>query len=196
LGASLRDLTRGQLKTGPLESGLADPRPFEAGPSLGTLSSSTGDARIVSGSVLSGRRAVAPVDFLGRYHTQISVLAEGRQREFLGWLQPGLKKFSLLPIFASAWKQRHSREFALDTNLGGSLRAIVPVGMYEAVLPLDLVATVLLKTLVTGDTEYAEQLGVLELDEEDLALCSFVCPSKITYGPLLRDCLTCIEKEG
>jgi Na+-transporting NADH:ubiquinone oxidoreductase subunit A len=63
-------------------------------------------------------------------------------------------------------------------------------------MPLDLIATPLLKALVTGDTEYAGQLGVLELDEEDLALCSFVCPSKIAYGPLLRDCLTRIEKEG
>ncbi len=186
LGASLRGLTQGQLKAESQKPGQLTT----------DKSSGSRNLRIISGSVLSGRRSVAPVDFLGRYHTQISVLAEGRQREFLGWLQPGLQKFSLLPIFASAWEHAPSRKFSLDTNLGGSGRAIVPIGMYEDVMPLDLVATPLLKALVTGDTQYAEQLGVLELDEEDLALCSFVCPSKITYGPLLRDCLTRIEKEG
>lgn len=198
LGASLRTLTDGQLhlnmellKKEPFKTGQ-----FEASVPTGGKSLDPKDARIISGSVLSGRRSVAPVDFLGRYHTQVSVLAEGRQREFLGWLKPGLQKFSLLPIFASAWEHEADRKFALDTNLGGSPRAIVPIGMYEQVMPLDLIATALLKALVMGDIENAEQLGALELDEEDLGLCTFVCPGKITYGPLLRVCLTRIEKEG
>jgi Na+-transporting NADH:ubiquinone oxidoreductase subunit A len=73
---------------------------------------------------------------------------------------------------------------------------MVPIGMYEDVMPLDLVVTPLLKALITEDTEYAQKLGVLELDEEDLSLCTFVCPGKHEYGPLLRRNLTLIEDEG
>lgn len=204
LGASLRSLTAGQISTvQPQKAPIDQPQKahFVSKPldySMPQKGVRTGevDLRIISGSALSGRRSVAPIDFLGRYHTQVTVLAEGRQRELLGWLKPGGHKFSLLPIFASAWDHDPSRKIALDTSLGGSPRSIVPIGMYEEVMPLDLVATALLKALVTGDIEYAEQLGVLELDEEDLALCTFVCPSKITYGPLLRECLTRIEAEG
>ena len=154
-----------------------------------------GQVRIISGSVLSGRISTAPVDFLSRYDTQISVLAEGHEREFLGWMMPGGKKFSIRPVFTSAWLGG-GRKIDFDTSTRGSRRAIVPIGMYEDVMPLDIVATPLLKALVMGDSEYAQQLGALELDEEDLALCTFVCPGKTEYGPLLRDCLTHIEREG
>ncbi|HCK40461.1 MAG TPA: NADH:ubiquinone reductase (Na(+)-transporting) subunit A [Planctomycetaceae bacterium] len=155
-------------------------------------------ARVISGSVLSGRHSVEPVDFLGRYHNQISILAEGGQREFLGWMTPGSEKFSIRRIFSSSWTKSSgdTRRFPFNTSTSGSPRAIIPIGMYEQVMPLDIVATPLLKALVTGDTEYAQQLGVLELDEEDLALCTFVCPGKYEYGPLLRQNLTTIEQEG
>ena len=73
---------------------------------------------------------------------------------------------------------------------------MVPIGVYERVMPLDILPTFLLRSLVLGDTEKAEKLGCLELAEEDLALCSFVCPGKVEYGPLLRNVLTTIEKEG
>ena len=73
---------------------------------------------------------------------------------------------------------------------------MVPIGMYERVFPLDILPTFLLRALLVGDSEKAEELGCLELDEEDLALCSFVCPGKVEYGPLLRQVLTTIEKEG
>jgi Na+-transporting NADH:ubiquinone oxidoreductase subunit A len=73
---------------------------------------------------------------------------------------------------------------------------MIPIGMYEQVMPLDIIATPLLKSLITADTEFAQQLGVLELDEEDLALCTFVCPGKYEYGPMLRKCLNLIEHEG
>jgi|GEM_PF-1560 Na+-transporting NADH:ubiquinone oxidoreductase subunit A len=152
--------------------------------------------RIISGSVLSGRRAEAPVDFLGRYHNQISCLAEGGAREFLGWLKPGEDKFSLRRIFASRWHPLRDRCFAMNTSTHGSPRAVVPIGMYEDVMPLDIVATPLLKALLTDDTESAQKLGVLELDEEDLALCTFVCPGKHEYGDLLRRSLNRIEAEG
>ena len=73
---------------------------------------------------------------------------------------------------------------------------MVPIGNYEKVMPLDILATQLLRAIVVRDTDTAQQLGCLELDEEDLALCTYVCPGKYEYGPVLRDCLTKIEKEG
>lgn len=154
-----------------------------------------GENRVISGSVLSGRAAVAPYEFLGRYHLQISALAEGRERELLGWQRPGFDKFSIKRVFASAFAG-NDKKFAMTTSTEGSKRAMVPIGMYEQVMPLDVVPTFLLRALIVGDVEQAEQLGCLELDEEDLALCTFVCPGKYEYGPILRKNLTRIEKEG
>jgi Na+-transporting NADH:ubiquinone oxidoreductase subunit A len=154
-----------------------------------------GDHRTISGSVLSGRTAAgAELGYLGRYHRQVSVLPEGRQREFMGWAGPGLTKFSVLGAFASSWIP--GRRFDLTTTTHGSRRAIVPIGIYERVWPFDMEPTYLLKSLLTHDLERAEELGVLELEEEDVALCTFVCPGKHDYGRLLRDLLTTLEKEG
>jgi Na+-transporting NADH:ubiquinone oxidoreductase subunit A len=153
-----------------------------------------GEPRVVSGSVLSGRRASESFDFLGRYHNQVSVLAEDHQREFIGWCLPGFKKFSVKKVFASALLPR--RPLALTTNTHGSLRAMVPIGAFEKVMPLNIKATWLLRALLTADTDLAQGLGCLELDEEDLALCSFVCSGKMDYGRYLRQALLKIEKEG
>jgi len=151
--------------------------------------------RVVSGSLLSGRLAAGDtVGFLGRYHRQVCLIREGRDREFLGWLAPGRGKFSASRTFLS--KFFPGRRFAFDTSTNGSRRAIVPVGLYERVMPMDLLPTPLLRALVMHDVERAEELGCLELDEEDLALCSFVCPSKLDYGAALRAVLTTIETEG
>lgn len=151
-------------------------------------------SRVISGSILSGRRAVGPLSFLGRYHAQISVIAEGTEREFLGWILPGADKYSAINVFLSSLNRR--RSFAFTTSQNGSPRAMVPIGVYETVMPLDILPTPLLRALLVGDTDAAQALGCLELDEEDLALCSFVCPSKYDYGPILRERLTQIEKEG
>lgn len=170
LGASIADLTEGELESG--------------------------DVRIVSGSVLSGRAASdGPLCFLSRYHLQVSALAEGREREFLGWQKPGLDKFSLRKIFASAFL-KPDQKYNFTTSTGGSKRAMVPIGMYEDVMPLDIIPTFLLRSLIIEDIDQASALGALELDEEDLALCTFVCPGKYEYGTLLRKCLTVIEREG
>ncbi|WP_303721525.1 Na(+)-translocating NADH-quinone reductase subunit A [Malonomonas rubra] len=150
--------------------------------------------RVISGSVLAGYKAAGAEDFLGRYHNQISVLVEDKQRQLLGWAMPGSDKFSLKRVFASAILPR--RPLPLTTNINGSLRAMVPIGAYEKVLPLNVKATWLLRSLLTLDTDLAQKLGCLELDEEDLALCSFVCPGKIDYGKHLRETLQRIEKEG
>ena len=153
-----------------------------------------GDNRIISGSVLGGRQVHAPTAYLGRYQNQVSVLLEGREREFMGWMSPGVNKHSSLGIYVSSFFG--GKLLPMTTTTNGSERAMVPVGSYERVVPLDVLPTQLLRSLIVGDTEMAQALGCLELEEEDLALCSYVCPGKYEYGPILRDNLTRIEKEG
>lgn len=150
--------------------------------------------RVISGSVFGGRMARGPVCYLGRFHSQVSVLKEGDERQLLHYLRAGKNKHSVLNIFVS--KLSPSRLFNFDTSTNGSPRAMVPVGNYEMIMPLDILPTQLLRYLIVGDTEMAQKLGCLELDEEDLALCSYVCAGKYEYGPILRDNLTRIEKEG
>ncbi|MCA9136993.1 MAG: Na(+)-translocating NADH-quinone reductase subunit A [Planctomycetales bacterium] len=152
------------------------------------------NVRVISGSVLCGRKSVAPHNFLGRYHTQISILQEGDEREFLGWQKPGFDKFSTTNVFASSMLP--NQKFAFTTSTGGSERAMVPLGTYEKVMPLDILPTQLLRALIVRDTDQAQALGALELEEEDLALCTFVCPGKYEYGSLLRENLSTIEREG
>jgi Na+-transporting NADH:ubiquinone oxidoreductase subunit A len=170
LGASTEDLVKGELK-----------------PS---------ECRVISGSVLHGHHAVAWAAYLGRYHYQITVLPEGREREFFGWIEPGRDKYSALNVYLSSRDRKSGRRFVLTTSKNGSPRAIVPIGAYESVMPLDILPTPLLKALVVGDTDQAQALGCLELDEEDLALCTFIDPGKHDFGPVLRKNLTQIEKEG
>ena len=152
------------------------------------------NARVVSGSVLSGRKSEPMKNYLGRYHTQVAVLEEGDHREFLGWQKPGFDKFSITKIYGGSWLKE--KLFPLTTSTGGSKRAMVPVGTYERVMPLDILPTQLLRALLNGDTEESQLLGALELDEEDLGLCTYVCPGKNNYGSILRENLTLIEKEG
>ena len=152
------------------------------------------DARLLSGSVLGGRAVQSDTAYLGRYHQQVALLPEGRERAFMGWLSPGVNKHSVMGIYLSSWFG--SKPLAMSTNTNGSERAMVPVGAYEKVMPLDILPTQLLRALLVGDTETAQALGCLELDEEDLALCTYVCPGKYEYGGILRDNLTRIEKEG
>jgi Na+-transporting NADH:ubiquinone oxidoreductase subunit A len=156
---------------------------------------SRGEQRVISGSVLDGRTAMGEAQaFLGRYHQQVSVLPEGRGREFLGWIAPGADKFSVAGVVLGAFAQARRRAFTTTTN--GSKRAMVPIGTHEAVMPLDILPTFLLRALLSGDIERAEALGALELDEEDLALCTYADPGKNDYGPLLRDMLHRLEREA
>ena len=152
--------------------------------------------RIISGSVLHGRQAEDWADFLGSFHNQVTVVAENREREFMGWVMPTGAKYSFLNVLLTSLPKERGRKFALTTTKYGSPRAIVPLGVYEEVMPLDILPTQLLRYLVVGDTDMAQALGCLELDEEDLALCTFIDPSKHDFGPVLRKNLTQIEKEG
>ena len=153
------------------------------------------EPRVITGSPLSGRRAMGEIEgYLGRYHNQVCVLKEGRERVFFGWLSPGTEKFSLTRAFVSSLIP--DKKFAMTTSTNGSPRAMVPIGLYEKVMPLDILPTFLLRAIIRKDIERGEQLGLLELDEEDLALCTFVCPGKYNYGPLLRENLDIVEREG
>ena len=111
----------------------------------------------------------------------------------LGWIIPGAEKFSMTGVVLGAFRRGH--RFAFTTTTNGSPRAMVPIGSYERVMPFDMMPTFLLRALIIGDDVRAQQLGCLELDEEDVALCSYVCPGKYEYGPLLRSALERIEKE-
>jgi Na+-transporting NADH:ubiquinone oxidoreductase subunit A len=173
LGAPVRDLVAGELKAA---------GPGEAPP------------RVISGSVLTGRAMHDDVTaFLGRFHQQISVVPESSESHFLGWMGPVSKSYTFLPVFLARWTSRRDRAF--DTRMHGGRRAMVPIGLFERVMPMDLMPTHLLRALTVGDAEWAEQLGALELDEEDLALCSFVCPGKYEYGAALRRVLDQIAVE-
>ena len=153
-----------------------------------------GENRILSGSVLNGTQASGPHAFLGRFHLQVSVLKEGREKELLGWVAPGRDKFSITRTTLGHFLKK--KLFNLSTDTHGGERAVVPIGNYERVMPLDILPTMLLRDLLAGDTDSAQALGCLELDEEDLALCTYVCPGKYEYGPVLRRVLTQIEQEG
>ena len=154
----------------------------------------SGENRVISGSVLSGSAAHGPYAFLGRYHLQVSVLQEGRERFMFEFFRPGVDKYSVMNAFISALSP--SKLFSFTTTSNGSPRGMVPIGSYEKVMPLDILPTQLLRALIVGDTESAQELGCLALDEEDVALCTYVCPGKYEYGPILRDNLDRIEKEG
>lgn len=168
VGAYLEDLVAGELKEG--------------------------KRRLISGSVFGGRYVQGALAYLGRYHQQVSVLEEQSQRDFLHYLRAGVNRHSVLPIYISSLLPK--KVFNFTTTTGGSERAMVPMGTYEKVMPLDILPTQLLRALIVGDSETAQKLGCLELDEEDLALCTYVCPGKYEYGPILRDNLTRIELEG
>ncbi len=150
--------------------------------------------RVIAGSVLHGNHAKDAFDYLGRFHLQVSVIPEGNKQEFLGWIMPGAKKHSITRSYLSSIFP--PREYEFNTAVNGGSRAMVPIGNFEKVMPLDIMATHLLRAIEIGDTDAAKLLGCLELDEEDLALCTYVCPGKTEYGRLLRKCLTKIELEG
>ncbi len=152
-----------------------------------------GDVRVVSGSVLSGHRAAGWASYLGRYHQQVAVLQEGTPREFLSFMRPGFGKFSSARAYVG---KLLGKSYHFTTSQNGSPRAMVSIGSFEQVMPLDILPTPLLKALLVRDTDGARDLGCLELDEEDLALCSFVCNGKYEYGPHLRQNLHEIEVNG
>jgi Na+-transporting NADH:ubiquinone oxidoreductase subunit A len=153
----------------------------------------TGTPRIISGSILSGDQAEGPTAYLGRFARQISIIKEDHEQITLGWIRPMPSKFSVQPVLGSAFAKKL---YAFTSNLNGGRRAMVPTGIFEELMPQDYLPTQLLRALLVMDTDTAQALGALELDEEDLGLVGFACPAKYEYGLALRDCLSKIEKEG
>ncbi|ROS00301.1 Na+-transporting NADH:ubiquinone oxidoreductase subunit A [Sinobacterium caligoides] len=152
-----------------------------------------GDNRVISGSVLSGRKVINETAFLGRYHQQISALSNTPERPTFHFFRAGVNRHSVTGSYISRFMKK---TFDFTTTANGSERSMVPIGTYERVMPLDILPTQLIRALVTGDLALAQQLGALELDEEDLALCTYACPVKYEYGQILRSNLTKIEEEG
>ena len=152
------------------------------------------DSRIISGSILSGFHATGDMAYLGKYSRQITIIKEDKEKHFFGWIKPQPNKYSVMPVLLSAFS--FFKLFNLTSNLNGGRRAMVPTGVFESLMPQDFLPTQLLRSLLVMDTDVAQSLGALELDEEDIALCTFACPAKYEYGTALRDSLTKIEKEG
>jgi len=154
-----------------------------------------GENRVISGSPVFGRGVFdIPQSYLGRFHNQVTAIPEDRDRVFLGWLGAGLHRFSVLPIFLSRFLP--GADYEINTSTNGSVRAVMPFGMMERVMPLDIMPVQLCRALMMKDVEWATELGALELDPEDLALCTLVCPGKNDYGQALTEVLAMIRKEG
>jgi len=168
MGASTADLTAGEL-------GIDEP------------------IRVISGSILSGRQADGPMSYLGRFARQLTMICEDREQIPMGWIRPMPGKFAVQPVLGSAFARK---VYNLTSNLNGGRRAMVPLGTFEELMPQDYLPTQLLRALLVMDTDSAQALGALELDEEDLGLVGFACPAKYEYGIALRDSLIKIEKEG
>jgi len=151
--------------------------------------------RVIAGSILTGRQAEGAFDYLDRHGRQITLITEDREQLPIGWITPQPNRFAVQPVLASAFRGA-GRLFELTSNLNGGRRAMVPIGTFEQLMPQDYLPTQLLRALLVMDTDVAQDLGALELAEEDLALCTFACPAKYEYGEALRASLTKIEKEG
>ncbi|MCD4680488.1 MAG: Na(+)-translocating NADH-quinone reductase subunit A [Bacteroidales bacterium] len=151
-----------------------------------------GEHRYISGNVLTGKK-IQQEGYLGYYDYQLSVIPEGNYFEFLGWALPGLGKFSVSRSFTS-WMCT-SKKYSIDTNLHGGERAFVLSGEYEKVLPMDIFPVHLLKAILAEDIDLMENLGIYEVDEEDFALCEFVCTSKVNSQDIIRKGLDLMRKE-
>ena len=151
-----------------------------------------GDSRFISGDVLTGNQ-ITKNGALGFYDTQVTVIPEGDYQEFLGWLAPGLDKFSISKTFFS-WL-RPSKKYSLDTNYHGEERAYVITGNYEKVFPMDVFPMQLIKACMIEDIKLMENLGIYEVSSEDFALCEFICTSKIEVQQIIREGLDLIKKE-
>lgn len=151
-----------------------------------------GNHRYISGNVLTGSK-ISAEGYLGFYDTQVTVIPEGDKEEFFGWIMPGFKKFSLSRSFFS-WLTPN-KKYNLDTNLHGEERPFVMSGQYESVFPMDIYPVHLVKSMMIGDIELMEKLGIYEVAPEDFALCEFACTSKIDVQEIVREGLDLVNKE-
>jgi len=153
-----------------------------------------GESRVISGNVLDGSRIDAEKGHVGFLDSQLTVIPEGNYYELFGWILPGFKKASFARSFASTWLTPH-KKFDMDTNYHGGKRTFVMSGEYEKVVPMDIFPVHLIKSILVNDIDKMEQLGIYEVVEEDLALCEYICTSKIPVTKILRDGLSALRKE-
>ena len=149
--------------------------------------------RVICGDVLSGTK-IDKNGYLGFYDTQLTVIKEGNEQEFLGWALPGFNKFSMSKSYFSWLFPK--RKYDIDTNMRGEERAYVVTGQYEKVLPMDIYPQQLIKAIMIEDIDLMEKLGLYEVGPEDLALCEFVCTSKIEVQSIIRHGLDLLRKEN
>ena len=149
--------------------------------------------RYISGNVMSGRK-LTENGYLGFYDRTLTVIPDSRKRILFGWMTPGLRDESFSRLFLS--KLIPSKEYIKDTRIHGGKRAFIQTGEYEKVLPMDILPAHLVKSIMAEEIEDMLALGLLEVDEEDFALCSYICPSKIHFGSYIRQGLDILEKEG
>ena len=168
-----------------------------AGADIATITAgkldTSGPLRYLNGDVLAGT-ITTPENHLGIHHSTLTVIPEGDDREFMGWAMPGFTYFSALRTFASSLLPR--RQHVLDTRLNGGIRPIVSIGQWEKVFPYDIHLSYLIRAIQAEDVQEAESLGLLELAEEDVALCAFIDPSKMEISNLIRHGLNLYEAEN
>ena len=173
-------------------------------PSMDIPASQNSSTRIISGSPLSGT-TIAADGFLGMYDQQVCMLEEGDQYEFMGWLMPGLKKFSFSKTFLSGLLAPLVRlvnlvglepSYNFNTNVHGSVRPFLFTGSFERVFPFDIYPLQLIKACIVGDVELQEKLGIYEVEPEDFALCEYIDPSKTEIQTIIREALEVLRKEA
>ena len=150
------------------------------------------NVRYISGNVLSGAK-IRHDNYINFYHSMVTVIPEGDHHEFLGWALPGFDKFSLSRTFFSWLTPK--KKYVLDTNLNGGERALVMTGKYEQVFPMDIYPMQLIKAIITEDIDLMENLGIYEVEPEDMALCEFIDTSKTEIQTLVRMGLEVMRKE-
>ena len=128
------------------------------------------------------------------YDSMITVIPESTGPDFIGWMLPGFTKASFYRTFLSPFLP--GKKFTIDTKLNGGIRALFASGFYESVMPMNIYPIFLVKSILAGDIEEMEGLGIYEVTEEDFALCEYICPSKVDIQKIIRDGLDLIEKEG
>lgn len=181
---------------------ISEAQLMDAGyPSMASMTSGT---RIISGSPLSGT-TIADDGFLGMYDQQVCFIEEGDKYDFMGWLMPGLKKFSFSYTFLSGLLRPFKAlepmmpikpTYSFNTNMHGSVRPFLFTGSFERVFPFDIYPLQLIKACIVGDVELQEKLGIYEVEPEDFALCEFIDPSKTEIQTIIREALEVLRKEA
>lgn len=150
------------------------------------------NVRYISGNVLTGEK-IAKDGYIGFYDHQVTVIPEGNYYEMLGWIKPTTNKLSFQRAFGLLSFLNKKKEYVIDTNTKGEPRAFVQSGVFEKVLPMDILPTHLLKAIIAEDFDEMEALGIYEVIEEDLALCEFVDVSKHEVQSIIREGLDLVQ---